>query len=124
MIIKSLETTPGFKAGDTSFLKELLHPAKASLAIGYSLARAEVGPGARTLPHRLKSAEVYVILEGRGRMHVGGEEAEVGAGDTVYIPPAAIQFIENAGAAALVFLCIVDPAWRAADEEVMKDPEP
>ena len=80
MIIKSLETTAGFKAGDASFLKELLHPAKESLAIGYSLARAEVGPGAKTLPHRLKSAEVYFILEGRGRMHIGGEQAEVGAG--------------------------------------------
>jgi mannose-6-phosphate isomerase-like protein (cupin superfamily) len=124
MIIKSLETTPGFKGGDASFLKELLHPSKEALAIGYSLARAEVGPGETTLPHRLKSAEVYVILEGLGRMHVGGEQAEVGAGDTVYIPPGAIQFIENSGAAALVFLCIVDPAWRAADEEVLKDSEP
>ena len=123
MIIKSLEKTPGFKAGDASSLKEILHPAKESLAIGYSLARAEIGPGAKTLPHRLKSAEVYVIIEGRGRMHVGGEQAEVGAGDTVYIPPGTIQFIETTGPAALVFFCIVDPAWRAADEEVLKGPE-
>jgi mannose-6-phosphate isomerase-like protein (cupin superfamily) len=124
MIIKSLDKTAGFKAGDASSLRELLHPAKESLAIGYSLARAEVGPGVKTLPHRLKSAEVYVIIEGRGQMHIGGEQAEVGSGDAVYIPPGSIQYIENTGAAALVFLCIVDPAWRAADEEVLKDPEP
>ncbi len=119
MIVRSLEGIAGFKAGDASFLKELLHPAKEPLAIGYSLARAEVAAGARTLPHRLESAEVYCIVEGRGLMHVGDEQAEVAAGDAIYIPPGAVQFIENTGAGRLSFLCIVDPAWRAEDEKIL-----
>jgi mannose-6-phosphate isomerase-like protein (cupin superfamily) len=119
MIIRSLETTAGFKAGDASFLRELLHPAKDPLKIGYSLAHAEIAPGGTTLPHRLKSAEVYYILEGRGLMHVGDEQAEVGPGQAVYIPPRELQFIENAGPGRLALLCIVDPAWTPAAEEVV-----
>jgi mannose-6-phosphate isomerase-like protein (cupin superfamily) len=119
MIIKSLRKTSGFKAGDSSFLRELLHPGKDPLDIGYSLAHAEVGPGGKTRPHRLKSAEVYYVLEGRGLMHVGNEQAEVAAGQAVYIPPDTTQFIENPGPGRLAFLCIVDPAWAARDEEVL-----
>ncbi|NTU51575.1 MAG: cupin domain-containing protein [Candidatus Aminicenantes bacterium] len=119
MIIRSLRDIPGFRAGDGSFLRELLHPAKERLGIGYSLAHASVRPGDRTLPHRLKSAEVYVILEGTGRMRVGAEEAEVGPGQAVYIPPGEVQSLENTGASDLAFLCIVDPAWRAEDEEIL-----
>jgi mannose-6-phosphate isomerase-like protein (cupin superfamily) len=119
MIIKSLGSTFEFAAGDSSFLKELLHPAKESLALGYSLAHAVVKPGEKTLPHRLKSSEVYYVLEGRGLMHVDGERAEVEAGQAVYIPPLAVQFIENTSANDLAFLCIVDPAWRAGDEEIL-----
>jgi mannose-6-phosphate isomerase-like protein (cupin superfamily) len=122
MIIKSLKNAPGFRAGDLSFLKELLHPGKESLDIGYSLAHALVGPGEKTLPHRLKSAEVYWILAGRGLMRIGKEQTKVESGEAVYIPPGEIQSIENIGAVELSFLCIVDPAWRAADEEVLKDP--
>jgi mannose-6-phosphate isomerase-like protein (cupin superfamily) len=119
MIIKSLASMTGFKAGDSSFLRELLHPDKEPLDIGFSLAHAVVKPGRKTLPHKLKSAEVYCVLEGRGLMHIDGERAEVGPGQAVYIPPRAVQFIENTGPNDLAFLCIVDPAWRAGDEDVL-----
>jgi mannose-6-phosphate isomerase-like protein (cupin superfamily) len=119
MIIKSLASITGFKAGDSSYLRELLHPDKEPLDIGYSLARAIVKPGQKTLPHRLKSAEVYYVLEGSGLMHIDGERAEVEPGQTVYIPPQAVQSIENTGPNDLEFLCIVDPAWRAGEEEIL-----
>ena len=119
MIVKSLRNIAGFRAGDASFLQEILHPARDPLTVGYSLARAVVRPGERTLPHRLKSAEVYYVLAGRGRMRVGEDRAEVGPGDAVVIPPGEVQAIENIGAEDLAFLCIVDPAWRPADEEIL-----
>jgi mannose-6-phosphate isomerase-like protein (cupin superfamily) len=115
MIVKSLRDIAGFRAGDASFLKEILHPEKEPVGVGYSLAHAAVG----TLRHRLASTEVYVILEGRGRMRVGDEQAEVGPGDAIIIPAGETQSIENAGPGVLAFLCIVDPAWRAADEEIL-----
>lgn len=109
-----------FIAGDRSILREILHPDKADLAIRYSLAHATVRPGEKTTPHRLRTAEVYYILHGHGRMHIDAEISEVTIGYTVYIPPGSVQYIENAGAGDLNFLCIVDPAWRIKDEQVLE----
>ena len=120
MFVRSLHDCDEFTAGDDSILRELLHPDKADLAIRYSLAHAKVAPGQITKPHRLKTAEVYYILAGSGRMTIGDESQTVGPGDCIYIPPEAVQFIENTGADELVFICIVDPAWRLEDEEILE----
>jgi mannose-6-phosphate isomerase-like protein (cupin superfamily) len=122
MIIKTLEDCQEIRAGDGSDLRELLHPAKGPFECGYSLAHARVRPGEATSPHRLKGSEVYFILQGRGLMRVDGESAAVAAGQVVYIPPRALQSIENTGEADLTFLCVVDPAWRPEDEEVLSAP--
>jgi len=122
MFIRGLHDSPEFIAGDGTALREILHPAKADLAIRYSLAHAVLRPGGVSLRHRLTSSEVYCILEGEGTMHIDGEARPVRAGDTVYIPPGAVQNIENAGAGDLRFLCIVDPAWRPEAEDVLEGP--
>ena len=119
MWIKDLRDCPEFVAGDGTALRELLHPDKADLDLRYSLAHAVLGPGRTSQPHRLRTAELYYILAGSGEMHIGGETAPVGPGQAIYIPPRAVQFIRNTGAGELVFLCIVDPAWRVEDEEVL-----
>lgn len=120
MFIRDLKDCPEFLSGDRAVLRELLHPGKASLALRYSLAHAVVLPGKATLPHRLRTSEVYFVLEGRGVMHIDDETAAVASGQAVYIPPEAVQFIENPGPGALAFLCIVDPAWRPEDEDVLE----
>jgi len=119
MFIKDLRKCKEFVAGDGSILRELLHPDKEDLAIHYSLAYAVVKPSQKTRPHRLKSSEVYYILEGEGIMHVNEERAKVGPHQAIYIPPNSVQCIENTGSVDLKFLCIVDPAWRKGDEEVL-----
>jgi mannose-6-phosphate isomerase-like protein (cupin superfamily) len=120
MFIRQLKDCPEFIAGDACHLRELLNARTDKRAYRYSLAHAAVKPGTKTKPHSLKTSEVYYILEGRGLMHVDQETAEVGSGAVIDIPPHAIQFIENTGKTDLVFLCIVDPAWRSEDEEVLK----
>jgi mannose-6-phosphate isomerase-like protein (cupin superfamily) len=122
MIIKDLEDCREIKAGDGSALRELLHPAKGPFECGYSLAHARIKSHEATTPHRLMSSEVYYILEGEGLMHIDGESEAVAAGQAVYIPPRALQSIENTGAADLTFLCLVDPAWRPEDEEILSAP--
>ncbi len=116
MFIRNLEDCPEFVAGDNCRLRELLHPAKADLALRYSLARAVVASGQTTWLHALRTSEVYYILSGSGEMRIDGETGAVRPGDTVYIPPRARQQITNTGPDDLVFLCIVDPAWRREDE--------
>ena len=118
MYIRDLKECDEFTAGDGCSLRELLHPDKAELALRYSLAHAVVPPGMTTRPHRLATSEVYYIMEGEGVMQINGESRPVLPGQAVYIPPRATQNIRNAGTRDLVFLCIVDPAWRKEDEEV------
>jgi mannose-6-phosphate isomerase-like protein (cupin superfamily) len=118
MFIKDLKDCEEFIAGDNTVLRQLLHPDKADLSIRYSMAHAVLYPGKSSKPHRLKTSEVYYILEGEGIMHINEESATVRAGQVIYIPPHAKQFIQNNGKLDLKFLCIVDPAWRPEDEEV------
>ena len=121
MRIRKLATTPEFIAGDNTRLRELLHPDKEYPFGGrYSLAHATVKPGETTFRHRLAASDVYYILAGEGRMSVDNETAMVSDGDAIEIPPHAVQSITNTGRTDLVFLCIVDPAWRAEDEEILE----
>ena len=120
MFIRDLEDCEEFTAGDRSQLRELLHPDKADVALRYSLAHAVTAPGQVTGRHRLKSSEVYYVLEGEGLMHIDDESEPVSAGHVVYIPPGSTQYIENTGEGELRFLCIVDPAWRLEDEHVLQ----
>jgi mannose-6-phosphate isomerase-like protein (cupin superfamily) len=121
MRIRKLVDCSEILAGDRSRLRELLHPDREYPFAGrYSLARAVVNPGQTSVKHRLASDEVYYILEGSGIMHINDEAARVEVGDAVEIPPGSVQWIGNPGPGELAFLCIVDPAWRAKDEEVLE----
>lgn len=119
MFVKDLDSCEQFMAGDATYLRELLHPDKAELAIRYSLAHALVRPGKTSIRHRLRTSEVYYILQGEGLMHINDETEAVQPGRAIYIPPQALQYIKNTGSVDLEFLCIVDPAWRQEDEEVL-----
>jgi mannose-6-phosphate isomerase-like protein (cupin superfamily) len=122
MLIKKVNECQEFVALDDSIIRELLNPHndQAELKLNYSLAYATVKPGTATLPHRFKSAsEVYYILTGKGIMHINEQSADVGPGETVYIPPMAVQYIENVGQENLEFLCIVYPSWQPDAEELV-----
>lgn len=118
MFVQKLTACAEFMAGDSTHLRELLHPDKQSLALRYSLAHATLPVGQTSQPHSLKTSEVYYILSGSGEMHIEAETQVVEPGDAVYIPPQARQFIRNCGSEPLVFICIVDPAWRQEYETV------
>jgi mannose-6-phosphate isomerase-like protein (cupin superfamily) len=122
MFIKNIKNCEEFVAGDETILKEILHPdpKKDNLKIRYSIAHAIVKPGKITLLHRMRTSEVYYILHGSGLMCVDDETEEVESGHAIYIPPNATQRIRNTGDKDLIFLCIVDPAWRKEDEEVLE----
>ena len=118
MLVKKLNACTEFIAGDNTRLRELLHPDKQPLALRYSLAHATLPVGQTSQSHSLKTSEVYYILSGTGEMHIEDETQLVEPGDAVYIPPNARRFIHNCGNEPLVFICIVDPAWRKEDETV------
>lgn len=114
----SLNDCVEFIAGDKTILREILHP-KNGLKIKYSLAWFKVLPKQKTAKHSLKSSEIYYIISGRGSMNIDGKEFDVKTNDTVYIPPNAIQCIQNLSEKEeIIALCVVDPAWRKEDETV------
>lgn len=118
MLVQKLKGCAEFLAGDGTQLRELLHPDKQPIELRYSLAHATVQIGQTSVLHSLKTSEVYYILSGTGKMHIDDEKQLVEAGDAIYIPPNAKQYIYNSGREPLVFICIVDPAWRKEDEIV------
>ena len=118
MFIRRLNECEAFVAGDHTLLRELLHPDKHPVDLRYSFAHATVAPGQTSIPHALAISEIYYILSGGGQMTIAGETQAIEAGDLVYIPPQARQFVHNPGEVPLVFICIVDPAWRVEDEIV------
>ncbi|MCP4632353.1 MAG: cupin domain-containing protein [candidate division Zixibacteria bacterium] len=121
MFIRDLIKCKEITAGDNTILRELFNPEKDDLNLRYSLALAIVKPGKTTLSHRMQSSEVYYIIQGTGKMFIDDEIENVRPGHAIYIPPLSIQKIENNGSDDLIFLCIVDPAWKPEDEEVLNN---
>ncbi len=120
MFIRDLSKCKEFTAADNTVLRELFNPLKDNLNLRYSLAHAIVKPGEITHNHRLKTSEVYYILKGKGIMYIDDESEKVKEGQVVYIPPGSKQRIKNTGDEDLIFLCIVDPAWKPEDEEILE----
>ena len=119
-MIRRLDECPEFLAGDHTRLRELLHPADAPVPIRYSLAHGKLGPGAASKRHRLASTEVYYFLAGCGVFRTAEQSSVIEPGMVVCVPPHTTQWVENTGADMMEFLCIVDPAWRQEDEEVLE----
>ncbi len=117
MFIKRLSDCAEITANDGCRLQESLHPDRDDVVLPYSLAHAWVDAGGATFPHTLvRQTEVYVVLSGSGRMHIGEETEELGEGDSVVIPAGSTQWIENTGTEALHFIALVDPPWQAQDD--------
>lgn len=120
MLIKDTKRITELAAADGTPIRELISPIGDPVTTHYSIALARLPKRDKSLPHRLKSSsEVYIIIEGEGIMHIDDESASVSAGQLVYIPPGALQHIENTGGSDLVFYCIVSPPWRMEDETVI-----
>ena len=119
MFIKDFYKCKEIIAGDNTVLREILNPLNDNISVSYSLAHAKVMQGETTFKHKLKSNELYYILKGRGQMYIDNEEASVSEGQAVLIPPGSVQSIKNTGDEELIFLCIVDPPWKAEDEDII-----
>ncbi|NDJ75462.1 MAG: cupin domain-containing protein [Chloroflexi bacterium] len=74
-----------------------------------------VEPSARQVLHNHPNIQVYIIVEGGGLMHVGGETQQVSAGDLVYIPSNAGHGIDNNTNDPLVYVSAATPAFDLPD---------
>jgi mannose-6-phosphate isomerase-like protein (cupin superfamily) len=111
--IGSREYAEAFTTLDGSTIRVLLDASSGTT--NQSLAEAELAPGQATQRHyHARSEEIYVLLEGSGRIEVDGDESAVGPGDAILIPPGSWHQIE-AGGEGLRFLCCCAPAYADDD---------
>jgi mannose-6-phosphate isomerase-like protein (cupin superfamily) len=114
----NLDQLPSFTTLDGSQIRELAGPAWTP-AERQSLAEATVPPGGETAEHlHPQTEELYYFVAGAGRMRLGAEESDVGAGDCVVIPPGIPHKLWNPGRESLVLLCCCAPAY-SDDDTVM-----
>jgi mannose-6-phosphate isomerase-like protein (cupin superfamily) len=66
---------------------------------------AKLQPGLSYEPHDHRDhEEIYYIINGSGRITIGGETAPFRDGDVIYIPEKAVHSIANGGDAMVEFL--------------------
>ncbi|MBL8891853.1 MAG: cupin domain-containing protein [Planctomycetaceae bacterium] len=119
MDIVNLSTTISFTTKDGSSIRELLSHRNSGIR-NQSLAEATVPPGVTTLAHYHPcSEEIYYILSGQGKMHLGEAVQEVGPGDAIAIPPGVVHWIENSKDLDLVFLCCCAPGYEHSDTVIV-----
>lgn len=118
--IRSFDPGAEFYTSEKCYINEL---SNAPNDPEVSIAQARVAPGVVTRWHRLTgTTERYVILEGKGRVEVGGlPPQDVGAGDVVLIPPSCPQRIRNLGPGDLIFLAICTPRFSQDAYEDIDD---
>jgi len=80
-----------------------------NLAITWVEGEPESEQGRHAHPH---SEQAYVIVAGRGLMHVAGEEKEVGPGTLVFVPKGALHSIRNVGTEKLVYVSATAPPFE------------
>jgi mannose-6-phosphate isomerase-like protein (cupin superfamily) len=75
----------------------------------------EVAPGASQAMHEHPPEQVYGVISGSGRTHVGDEERELVAGDLALAPSGVTHGIVNTGAVVLVYISAATPAFGVTD---------
>ena len=71
---KTISDIKPFITTDGSLIRDIFYPERDDLSMSCSIAHATVKVGESTTPHTLKkSSEVYVILSGKGVMHINDE---------------------------------------------------
>ena len=112
--IDSIDGSEGTK------IKQYFHPHNTLNGVNYSLAHFTLESGKKSKLHKIRSSEIYYILEGNGKLNVDENVYVMEKNDSAYVPPNSKQFIENSGKDDLKFLCIVEPAWKADDETLLE----
>ncbi|MDY7078444.1 MAG: cupin domain-containing protein [Chloroflexota bacterium] len=88
----------------------------------HSLAYVVIPPGKSAPLHNHPEAEEsYYILKGEAQMVLGDEEAIVGPGQAILIPPSSPHKISSIGEDDLELLAVCVPAWEPTNTVGMED---
>ena len=111
-VLHLADQTP-FTTKDGSTIRSILDRTNAPVE-NQSLDEACVPAGSATQRHYHRLAEeFYFILEGAGKMEIGGETRDIGPGDAILIPAGAWHTIT--ARETLRFLCCCAPPYAHDD---------
>jgi mannose-6-phosphate isomerase-like protein (cupin superfamily) len=69
-----------------------------------------LAPGQAQRPHaHADQDKIYVVLEGRGRIHLDGRDEPVGPGEAVVARAEVVHGVTNDGSEPLILLVVVTP---------------
>ena len=112
--IESFQGNEGLK------IKQFFNPQNTQNKINYSIAQFTLKSEGKSILHKIKSSEIYYILEGEGDLKVNDAVFHLQKDDSFFVPPNSKQFIKNTGTGNLRFLCMVEPAWEIEDETILE----
>jgi mannose-6-phosphate isomerase-like protein (cupin superfamily) len=105
------ESPRHLRGGQTSYL--LLTEGQAN-SQNLTITWVKGEPGSQQNLHAHPDEEqVYVIVAGRGLMHVADEEREVGPGTMILVPKGASHAIRNVGSEELAYVSATAPPFDA-----------
>jgi uncharacterized cupin superfamily protein len=84
-----------------TFLKEDLN----LKALGLSVARLPAGKGYTIMHQHEEQEEVYMVLSGRGIIHIDGKDISLQEGDFVNVVPESKRALKAANDSDLIFIC-------------------
>ena len=109
-----------FQGDEGTKIRQYFDPQNTGDKINYSLAQFTLESGKKSKLHKIKSTEVYYIIEGQGEIAIDNIIFKLAKNDSIFVPPSAKQFIKNTGKKDLKFLCIVYPPWKKEDEKMLE----
>lgn len=120
MVSIKLQNIDAIDGGEGTKIRQIFHPHNTLNGIRFSLSHSSLEKGKKSKLHKIKSSEIYYILEGEGNLQIDDDVFKISKNEAIYIPPHSKQRIENTGKNELKFLCIVDPAWKIEDEILLE----
>ena len=108
--VTTLEACPVERTGDREF--------RVLLSAGLPITQfAGLIPPGRAPEHQHTYDEVVHVLAGQGVVHLDGEQAEIGPGTSIYLPPRTPHCLENTGSEPLQVLGVFYPAGSPAAKQ-------
>ncbi len=120
MSLRKSSEIESIQGNEGTSIKQFFHPHNTLKGIDYSLAQFTLEPGKKSKLHKIKSSEIYYILDGKANLRINDKIMKLEKDDSAYVPPNSKQNIENIGDENLRFLCIVEPAWKEKDEKILE----
>lgn len=117
MDVKKIKPFDGIEG---SKIRNIIIPYTDKGKSNFSIAHITLKKGKRTKVHKLKSYEIYYILNGSGILFVNDKKIKVKDNHLVFVSSLSKQHIENSGTRNLEFLCIVNPPWKKEDEIILE----